>query len=115
MHKMTEIKQPARVITGAIGSALLIVATGSVPWFVLMHINIRHARSIPWAGLLMLAYLWFFWRYLGGRIGPLASRSWRRESASEFNCAVLVALGFNCRRPRHGQHRRNGTDFWTAA
>jgi membrane protease YdiL (CAAX protease family) len=80
MHKMTEIKEPARVITGAIGSALLIVATGSVPWFVLMHINIRHARSIPWAGLLMLAYLWFFWRYLGGRIGPLASRSWRRAN-----------------------------------
>ena len=61
-----------------IGVAVLLA--GSLPWGVLFApINLRLFPMVPWAILPMALYLWVYWRYIGGRIGPGGTAQHRRE------------------------------------
>src|SRR5262245_26779181 len=68
------------VIARAVIVGLAVSAAGGVPWVLLSGWNLRMFVSVPWATLLTAAYLWLFWRYLGGAGWPRSTAEWRRTN-----------------------------------
>ena len=61
-----------------------VLVAGSVPWVGipgvpgLAGLNLRLGHAVPWAILPMAVYLWTYWQFIGGAIGPRDSAEWRR-------------------------------------
>jgi len=67
-------------ILSAIVSGAGVLLAGSLPWGVLLApLNLRIASAVPWTIVPMTIYLWAYWRYVGGRIGPPATAEARRQ------------------------------------
>ena len=68
------------VVVRAVVIGMLAAAAGSYPWAWLAGANLRHLRAIPWGPLIMLGYLWLYWRYASGRGWPSSTAETRRSS-----------------------------------
>jgi membrane protease YdiL (CAAX protease family) len=59
---------------------MLVMLAGTLPRNLLFAANLRYGASVPWAVPVTAAYLWFFWRYLGGVEPADATAEERRAS-----------------------------------
>lgn len=81
---------------------LSIQLIGTIPWMVLMKLNVRHSPEVPWAALTMASWLVVMCVWLGGRGWPrgtaafrrLHMRTWRPEPGawSGDNRATILGL-----------------------
>ena len=70
------------VIIRAVFTGGLVAALGTVPWALLVSLNIKHWPAIPWAVPPTALYLWLFWRYaVRGTGWPGATADARRACA----------------------------------
>lgn len=68
-------------IATAVGLGIAVLLAGSLPWgVVLAPLNLRVWPEVPWALVPMAVYLWVYWRFIGGRLGPPATSEARRVS-----------------------------------
>jgi uncharacterized protein len=67
-------------IVVAVITGVAVLLSGSLPWIALLApLNLRVLPAVPWAIVPMAAYLWLYWRYISGRIGPHETRELRRR------------------------------------
>jgi membrane protease YdiL (CAAX protease family) len=59
---------------------MLVMLAGTLPRNLLFAANLRLAASVPWAVPVTAAYLWCYWRYLGGQWEPADTSAFRRQS-----------------------------------
>ena len=86
-------------IFAATGVAVLVLLAGNVPWAGFGPIsgvggwNLRVGTTVPWAIAPMTAYLWAYWRFIGGRWGAAPDAAQRRENlrANTISAAVWRA------------------------
>lgn len=64
----------------AVVLGFLISGMGTVPWGILVAVNLKTSPRFPWAVAAMAAWLWVFWQYLGGRWPPKRTSESRRLS-----------------------------------
>ena len=69
------------VVVRAVLIGMLAAAAGSYPWAWLAGLNLRHLPAVPWGPLVMLGYLWCYWRYATGNGWPAATAQARRDTA----------------------------------
>jgi membrane protease YdiL (CAAX protease family) len=67
-------------ILAAVLSGVAVLLAGNLPWAALGAANLRLVPQIPWAVLPMAAYLWVYWKFVGGRFGPRDTAEFRRVS-----------------------------------
>ena len=87
-------------ISSAILSGTGVLLAGSLPWGVILApLNLRVASVVPWAIVPMMIYLWAYWRYVGGRLGPAATAAARRQrlrahpvSSAAWPMAIVTGL-----------------------
>ncbi len=94
------------IIVTAIVTGIAVLLAGNLPWAGfgriagLAALNFSHWTSVPWALLPMTAYLWIYWRVIGGRWGFDAGRAYLRANplTTRVWAAALAAgsLGFVC-------------------
>jgi membrane protease YdiL (CAAX protease family) len=72
------------VVVQAVFVGMVIVIAGTIPRNTLFAANLRYYPRLPWAIPVTAAYLWLFWRYLGG-LGPPASTSQARRLGLRAN------------------------------
>ena len=67
-------------IASAVLAGVGVLFAGSLAWgLALAPLNLRLWPSVPWAVVPMAAYLWLYWRFVGGRLGSDEGATWRRE------------------------------------
>ena len=64
----------------ALLSALAVTGTATVVWGALVAANLRFTPSLPWAAILMTAFLIFYWKFLQGWGWPRSTSAARRAS-----------------------------------
>jgi len=69
------------VIVRAALTGGLVATLGTLPWALLVSLNIKYGSAVPWAVPLTAVYLWFFWRYVCGAGWPRATAEARRALA----------------------------------
>ena len=68
-------------IVPAVLLGIAVLLAGSLPWTVLLAAsNLRIGTAVPWAILPMSAYLWAYWKYIGGAWGARDTAAERREN-----------------------------------
>lgn len=68
-------------VASAVFLGLGVLLAGNLPWIALLApLNLRVFPSVPWAIVPMAAYLWLYWRYIGGRVGSRDSAEMRRAN-----------------------------------
>ena len=98
----------APVLMQALLAGLAVTGTATVVWGVLIEINLRFLRRLPWAAGVMAVFLIFYWKYLKGwgwpqatslarskslRAGALSAGVWRWSlGAGGMGLAASVAL-----------------------
>jgi len=87
------------VIIRSVLSGIIVAAAGTLPWALLVRINIDHFPSIPWSVLPASIYLWFFWRYIKGAGWPKSTSLIRKEllranslSSEVWGAAIAAGL-----------------------
>ena len=66
-------------VAPAVGLGIAVLLAGSLPWgAALAPLNLRVWPQVPWALLPMAAYLWLYWRFIGGHLGSRATAETRR-------------------------------------
>lgn len=70
---------PAFVRAIVMGGAVASAAT--LPWVVLVTLNLKRDAAVPWSVAVMAAYLVLYWLVVSGRTWPRASAMRRRELA----------------------------------
>lgn len=65
-------------IVKGVALGVLVTALGTIPWAVLVGLNLQTSPAVPWAVPLMAGYLWLYWRYLRGEGWPPATSERRR-------------------------------------
>lgn len=68
------------VVVRAIVSGLVLASVVTVPWAMLVSLNLQHGSVVPWAVPPTLVYLWLWWRYVSGRGWPRATSLARRAN-----------------------------------
>ena len=69
------------MILTAVGLGIAVLLAGSLPWTALLAAsNLRIGTAVPWAILPMSAYLWAYWKYIGGAWGAQDTAATRREN-----------------------------------
>ena len=69
------------MILTAVGLGVVVLLAGSLPWTALLAAsNLRIGTAVPWAILPMSAYLWAYWKYVGGAWGDRDTAATRREN-----------------------------------
>lgn len=67
-------------VLSAVVSGVGVLLAGNLLWgTLLVPLNMRIAPAVPWAIVPMSLYLWLYWRFLGGRLGPPATADARRR------------------------------------
>ena len=80
----------------ALATGLVLLVTGTVPWAILVALNIKHGSAVPWAVAPAALYLWLFWRFVRGAGWPRSTAEVRRTlaRANRLSPEVLgIALG----------------------
>jgi membrane protease YdiL (CAAX protease family) len=67
-------------IVAAILTGVAVLLAGNLPWAALAGLNLRLWVTVPWAIVLMTAYLAAYWRFLSGAWGDSASAATRRSN-----------------------------------
>jgi membrane protease YdiL (CAAX protease family) len=67
-------------IGSAIGLGVAVLLVGNLPWAAMLALNLRVWPQVPWALAPMVAYLWLYWGYIGGRLGSPDTAEARRTS-----------------------------------
>lgn len=67
-------------IVSAVVIGVVVLLAGNLPWAGLGTWNFRAGNTLPWAVPLMAAYLWVYWRVLGGRWSAPAEAEWFRRN-----------------------------------
>ena len=67
-------------ILSAIGTGVLVLLAGNMPFNVLRAWNLEVGTAVPWAILPSALYLWVYWQFIGGRWGASASAPKRRQN-----------------------------------
>jgi len=63
----------------ALLAAVAVTGTTTVVWGALVQANLRSSPGLPWAALIMAAFLVFYWRFLKGWGWPRSTSAARRE------------------------------------
>ncbi len=66
------------VIGRAVVVGMLVMLAGTIPRNLLFAANLHYYSGVPWAIPVTAAYLWFFWRFLGGAGPPVSNAEVRR-------------------------------------
>lgn len=66
------------VLLRAILIGLLVTAVPTLLWGTLLQVNLKLSAQIPWAAILMAAFLVFYWKYLQGWGWPQSLAAQRR-------------------------------------
>jgi membrane protease YdiL (CAAX protease family) len=69
------------VIVRAALTGGLVATLGTLPWALLVSLNIRYGSAVPWAVPPTALYLWLFWRYVRGAWWPRSTAETRRTLA----------------------------------
>jgi membrane protease YdiL (CAAX protease family) len=69
---------------GAILTGVLVIGAGTVPWAVLVSMNLKMLPAVPWSVIVMAAYLWLLVKYLNGW-------GWPRELSEARRRALRIA------------------------
>ena len=87
------------VIIRAVFTGVIVAAAGTLPWALLVRINIDHFPSIPWSVIPAAIYLWFFWKYIKGSGWPLSTAAIRKKmlranslSSEVWGAAIAAGL-----------------------
>ena len=71
------------VIVPAVVFGFLVTAAVTLPWAMLVSVNLKRWPAIPWSALVTAPLLWFYWKYLTApsrrahlRVQPLSSGVW---------------------------------------
>src|SRR5687767_8402484 len=64
------------VFVRAILTGFVVTAAGTIPWALLVSLNLKHWPELPWAVPLTALYIWFYWKYVRG-VG------WPKSNAEE--------------------------------
>jgi membrane protease YdiL (CAAX protease family) len=67
-------------ILAAIGTGVLVLLAGNMPFNVLNALNHRSGIAVPWAVLPTVLYVWAYWQFIGGRWGAPTSSATRRQN-----------------------------------
>jgi len=68
------------LVVRAVGAGVIVIGAGTLPWGVLVTINVKILPAIPWSVGVMGAYLWLYGRYLNGLGWPKALSEARRRA-----------------------------------
>jgi membrane protease YdiL (CAAX protease family) len=74
-HNLFWQRLPVLVRSVIIGT--LMAAAGTLPWALLVELNLRYAVAVPWAIIPTAIYLWFYWRFAKGISGPASTKTTR--------------------------------------
>ena len=66
------------LIIRALITGSLVFLVGTLVWSIVLGINMKVAPSIPWGAVVMMLFLWEYWRYLGGKGWPHSTAESRR-------------------------------------
>lgn len=87
----------------ALLSAIAVTGTATAVWGVLVQSNLKFSPKLPWAAVVMAAFLIFYWKFLGGWGWPKSTAAARRTglraerlTSSVWRCSLLaggLALG----------------------
>lgn len=80
MGTVTAVWHRLPTILRAVIAGSLVASFGTLPWGALVGANLRLLPAVPWSVPVMALYLWFYWRYVGGRWWPRSTAESRRES-----------------------------------
>ena len=78
---MSALWQRLPVIVRAVLTGGLLAAAGTLPWALLVSLNIKYWSAVPWAVPPTALYLWLFWRYVRGAGWPRSTSEARRALA----------------------------------
>jgi membrane protease YdiL (CAAX protease family) len=67
-------------VVEAVVIGMLVAMAGTIPRNLIFAANLRYFPIVPWAVPVTAAYLWLFWRYLGGAGRPESTAERRRTS-----------------------------------
>ena len=80
-------------IVSAVILGVVVLLAGNMPWGGIpglpgfASLNLRFAPAVPWAIVPMSLYLWIYWRFISGAIGPRDSAEWRRSNLRAHSVA----------------------------
>ncbi len=77
-------------IVEAVAVGMLVVLAGTLPRNALFAANLQVLPHVPWAVPAIAIYLWFLWRYLGGRGGPADTSAYRRAGLRANRVPAVV-------------------------
>lgn len=87
------------VIAQAVVIGLVVSLVGTLPWAVLMKLNLKYFIGMPWAVVPGTLYLWLFWRYVQGAGPPRSTSNARRAlcranrtSSEVWGAAILAGM-----------------------
>jgi membrane protease YdiL (CAAX protease family) len=78
MNVLSSLWNRNPVAVRAVFTGIIVLVCGTIPWTILISMNMKILSSVPWAVLPMSLYLWFFWRYLSGRMLSTPNPEMRR-------------------------------------
>lgn len=64
----------------AVVAGVLVIGAGTVPWAILVSLNLKLLPAVPWSFVVMAIYLWLLARYLNGWGWPRELSEARRRS-----------------------------------
>jgi membrane protease YdiL (CAAX protease family) len=76
------------VLLRAVLTGLIAAGAGTIPWAVLVSLNMTHWSTVPWAVPPTALYLWLYWRYVRGKGWPRSTADARRA-----NCRANLVPG----------------------
>ena len=79
-----------RDVVLAVLAGLLVVLAGTLPRNLLFLANLHYFATIPWAVPVSAAYLYLFWRYVGGAGPPESTAQQRREALGANRISARV-------------------------
>jgi membrane protease YdiL (CAAX protease family) len=66
------------VVVRAVATGLVVTSLATLPWALLVGLNLKYGKEWPWAAAITALYIWFYWKFVRG-IG------WPRLKAAERN------------------------------
>lgn len=69
------------VIIRSVLTGLFVAAMGSMPWTLLVSLNLKYGSAFPWSVPVMAVYLWFYWRYFKGAWWPKSTAEIRKTNS----------------------------------
>lgn len=91
---VTSVWRRVPIILRAVVSGFLLAAAGTIPWAILVSLNTKYFRAVPWAVVPAGLYLWMFWRFASGRWLGWGAEARRKLARAKFLSADVwgVAL-----------------------